>query len=177
MACDLTGYEIILDELDPDGSETATVDPICYDRLAIHRFMAKGINTKNETYCNVKQVNWYWPIYYGVSTAEHETEANIVLMNKTLRGPNWKSGTWSIDGGGYKYIAVPDIYEKPLTIKEKETGFGLAVAADAAGYTDGASDIFSHKELILTNVYGVSKVYRVYRSTNFLNSPINLLIT
>ena len=177
MGCELNGYEVLLDQLEPDGSDNAALTPICYERLATHRFMARGVNTKDEAYCDEQLVNWYWAIYYGSSTNEHESEANIVQLNKELRNKSWKSGTWTLDGSGYKYIAIPSFYDVPLTIKEKETGFGLAVASDADGYTDGSSDIFSYKTMILTNVHGISQEYKVYRSTNFLNSPINLLIT
>lgn len=177
MSCNTSGYQIIESLLEPDGSISSFFDPVCYNRLAVHRFMAKGQNTKDEDYCDIKIVNWHWAIYYGSSEAEHETEANIVQMNKSLKGESWKGGTWEIDGAGYKYIAVPTIYSVPVTIKEKETSFGLAVASNDEGYSDGQDDIYSYKEMILMNVNGVSQAYRVYRSTNYLNSPINLLIT
>lgn len=140
-------------------------------------FMFDEQNTKGGYVNTIEKMWWYWPIYFGVSQEEHITAPQILNLTKQLESPNWKPGDWFHQGPGYKYFAIPDVYDTPVTIKEKETGFGLAVAADEEGYTEGGSEYYNYKFIWITNIYGVTARYRLYRSTNYLNDDKTFLIT
>lgn len=153
---------------------TPTLVKTDYDRV---RFMFEEQNTKDQYLATEKSMWWYWPIYYGVRQETELTGSQIITLSKDLESPSWKGGTWVLNGPGYKYFAIPMSYDIPVTIKEKETGFGLAVASINDGYNEGPNDYYSYKLVYVTNAFGVTAPYRLYRSTNYLNDDKNFLIT
>lgn len=176
--CNTTGMTQLLDNQLRDGSASVDLFSVRYVDLASHKFKASGENTLDEKFCDEINANWYWAVYYGISQNEFAQGPEISQMSKYLRPPtSWKSGTWAFPGAGYKYFAIPDGYDLPLTIKEKETGFGLAVAATDEGYLEGENEVFNYNSFIIANTFGITKSYKVYRSANYLNDDKNFFIT
>jgi hypothetical protein len=80
-----------------------------------------------------------------------------------------------MSAGGYKYFCFAATYGSPSSFKDTSTGFNLALFN---GYSNpdivngGSYDLVS-----VTNAYGETTNYKVYRSLNILGSTINIAIT
>lgn len=108
-------------------------------------------------------VEWQWRVFYG-STVDVLTELNeneIEAFTNDLRStPNT---TYSFTTPGYKYIAYPkDQFGTRSLFFDVSQGLGVAMEAPF--------------EILITNAYGISAWYYVYRTTNQLAGNINIEI-
>jgi len=117
------------------------------------------------------QIDWMWKVYYGASTFSTLTASQVYnLVNKTLSTQS--SGSWTLPGDGYKYLAFPENSTYNFTdITYK--GLPLALAGTPSGYSYSSGDL-NYLFVTVSNVNGISKQYKVYRSKNQIGATISV---
>jgi hypothetical protein len=119
-------------------------------------------------------------MYYGTSSSATLDESGIEGLTSSLLTSS-ETGTKSFAAGGYKYFAWPDSFGSPTaTTGFKDTSTNLAVAM--ADSTDNAffsetENGWSYGEVSVTNAFGQSTTYRVYRTKNVLGGSINIQVS
>lgn len=172
---DITGGVTILTGGGPDGSTSYTYgSPIVKTSPgASHTWRAQGTNTNNQTYQASVTKTWYWKKYWGTSTIAVPTEALIEgLANSALSNSN--PGTYNMAAGGYKYFAFPASNGIPSLLLTGPANLVLADADD--GFELGSGQV-TYKQVSVTNQYGQSTNYNVFRSKNELVPAITVIIS
>lgn len=78
-------------------------------------------------------------------------------------------GTYGMLGTGYTFICIPqDIAQSSIAFKDPDTGFSYAMALQSVY---GGSDTIS-----VTNAFGVTDTYNIYRSPYSIGSSTNLKV-
>jgi hypothetical protein len=123
---------------------------------------------------------WRWRVYYGTSSSTTLDESGIEGLASSLLTSS-ETDTYSFAAGDYKYFAWPDSFGSPTASTGfKDTSTNLAVAM--ADSTDNA--FFSNEQngwyygtVSVTNTYGQTTTYRVYRTKNVLGGSINIQVS
>lgn len=103
---------------------------------------------------------WRPLVFWGVGTGV-DTEAEIeALGNSALASSRGRSFTVNAAGGQYIYYAFPDAYG--------------AATFTVGGFEGGFDDMGT---VSLTNAYGVTATYRLYRSTNTGLGSTNVVVS
>jgi hypothetical protein len=117
------------------------------------------------------EIDWMWKVYYGASTFSTLTASQVYnLTNKTLSTQS--NGTWTLPGDGYKYLAFPENSTYNFTDIEYK-GLPLALAGTPSGYSYSSGDL-NYLFVTVSNVNGISKQYKVYRSKNQIGATISV---
>lgn len=118
-------------------------------------------------------IDWMWKVYHGGSTQSSLTASGIInLQNSTLATQSY--GDWVLSGGGYKYIAMPE--DSNFDINEiTYRGLPFTIAGTQSGFTFTQNDI-NYNFVTVSNVRGVSKRYKIYRSKNEIGSTFSVRI-
>jgi hypothetical protein len=144
-----------------------------------HIWKIFGTRTNSTTFNTSFTVTWYWRRMYGVSTATTITtssEVNAFSGQSALT--NTIAGTYSFSGSGYKYFFVPTTFSSPSLFKDQSTQLSVSMAdsSDDSFYS-GSSGSYSFGTTSVTNQYGISQNYRIYRTRNYLNGDIIITVT
>jgi hypothetical protein len=133
-------------------------------RLSVERSNGTIVNKDYE-------IDWMWKVYYGASTFSTLTASQVYnLTNKTLSTQS--SGSWALPGDGYKYLAFPENSTYNFTDIEYK-GLPLALAGTPSGYSYSSGDL-NYLFVTVSNVNGISKQYKVYRSKNQIGATISV---
>jgi hypothetical protein len=131
---------------------------------ASHVFRISGQNNKpgsitprNATYY------WYWRLFYGVNINATLDEAAIeALVSSMLTGAYAR--TYALGGGSnYKYVCFPTSFGTPSTFIDTDTGFGVDMVKQAP-------------DVNVTNGFGQTTAYSIWRTLNTINSTLNLQV-
>ena len=115
-------------------------------------------------------VPWMWKVYYGSSTWSTLTASQVFALGGNLATQS--IGSWTISGNGYKYIAFPeDTSYNFNSISYK--GLPLAMAGTVSGYSYSYADV-NYLFVTVSNTYGISKQYKIYRSKNQIGATISV---
>jgi hypothetical protein len=119
-------------------------------------------------------INWTWKVYHGGATSSTLTSNQIInLNNKTLASQS--KGSWSLPGGGYKYIAFPNDVEYDFTSINYQ-GLPFAIAGTPSGYSFSVGDL-NYLLATVSSIRGIDKRYRIYRSKNEMNATFSVNIS
>jgi hypothetical protein len=163
-----------------DGSQGGiNVGSTTYSEPASHIWQIRGTNTKGASFTRNFTVNWRMRVFTGTSANTTLNEAQIeALTGALVTSP---AGTYAMSAGNYKYICYPDYFSAPLA----GTGFKDAatnLAVDMA--TDADNAFFQYEEngwyyglVSVTNAYGLSLSYRVYRTKATLGGSISIVVS
>jgi len=133
-------------------------------RLSVERSNGTIVNKDYE-------IDWMWKVYYGASTFSTLTASQVYnLTNKTLSTQS--SGSWALPGDGYKYLSFPENSTYNFTDIEYK-GLPLALAGTPSGYSYSSGDL-NYLFVTVSNVNGISKQYKVYRSKNQIGATISV---
>ena len=123
-----------------------------------------GTNTDGETFSKDYRVYWKWKKYYGESSSATLDESGIESLRVGKLSSDY-SGTYEFayDTGKYKYICYPSSLGSIVSFKDQRTG--LDVPFETA-YT-----------VSVTNTFGVTTNYSVYRTTNKIGGAIDIVVT
>jgi len=136
-------------------------------RLSVERTNGTIVNKDYE-------IDWMWKSYYGSSTFSTLTASQVLnLTNKTLSTQS--VGSWAIPGDGYKYLAFPENSTYDFTDVTYK-GLPLALAGTPSGYNLTSGDL-NYLYVTVSNVNGISKQYKVYRSKNQITATISVNLT
>ena len=115
-------------------------------------------------------VPWMWKVYYGSSTWSTLTASQVYALGGSLATQS--IGSWTVSGSGYKYIAFPnDTSYNFNSISYK--GLPLAMAGTVSGYSYSYADV-NYLFVTVSNIYGISKQYKIYRSKNQIGATISV---
>lgn len=118
-------------------------------------------DTKNTQRSVNVQYNWNHRICYGESANSSLTEAQIKALRVSALFPSFL-GSYQMNTGGYKYICIP--VDMGVAARFRDVATGLLVP-------------FNDPYVVsVTNSFGVSIPYNVYRTANVLGGSINIEI-
>jgi len=146
-----------------DGSQALTASAVTRTSPGSNTWRITGTNSKAIDFTRNYTVNWYWRIYAGTSanTSLAETQIEALVDYNSLASSYVR--TYSLSANNYKYICYPTSMGAASSFID--AGTGLAIAMEAP-------DTVS-----VTNSFGLSTDYYVYRSTNPLVAAINITIS
>lgn len=146
-----------------DGTESLNVPAQVETTIATHTFTISAQNTNNVSFNRSFTIQWKAPIWYGESALTTLTGSDVTALRvKNLA--TTANGNYAMLGGGYKWWAFPSSFTQPTQFKDINTQFLVAI--------DPVVD-----EVLVTNSFGVSTMYKLYRSYNILGGGINVQIS
>lgn len=140
------------------GTETFSITPINKQTDGTAPVVLSLVSTKDRTITKTTNITWMSPIYYGTSDSTSVDSDTIVTFNKLL--VNSYKRTYEFPGGGYKYVVFPASMGNANVFFNAENN--LPVPMEKVGNVD------------VTNPYGVTLSYAVYRSANVLGGSIRI---
>ena len=161
-------------------SSTSTVTshtyptPIKLTTFGSYSWNIQGQNTQGSIYSNSTTRNWWWRIFWGTSSSTAlPTESFIEgLADSQLKSS--RTGTYQFAANNYKYLAIPSAYGVPSSIYYQGLPFALADAVD--GYTLGSGNV-TYTQVSITNSYGITQIYNVFRSKNPLVGAVTMVVS
>ena len=151
------GNVVIASGLADDGSEATTYGAVTKTTPTTNQFKVQATDLESTVFSRTYTVVWRWMRYYGESSSPSLDEAGVEALRVSGLAAG-AAGTYAFEGGGYKYIAFPG-----TLISFKDSLTQLNVPFEAAVITS------------ITNVYGVTTNYNVYRTTNIITSAITII--
>lgn len=171
---DTTG--IILTGQPADGSSVPYTysSPVIRTTYGSYIWNITGKNTNGGNYISSNSKSWYWKIYWGANSSNSiPTEAFVLgLTNAQLFGSRQR--TYQFAANNYKYLAIPSSYGVPISIAYN--GLPLALADANDGYSLGTGNI-TYTQVSITNSFGQSETYNVFRSKNPLVGSVSMLVS
>ncbi len=146
-----------------DNTETVTfAQNVIRTTAGSKTFRVTGQNTQNNAFSRNYNVNWRFRVFYGESADTSLTEAQIEALRANLLTSS-ANRTYSFLGGDYKYMCWPTSFSQPTQFKDANTGFAVAMESPVT--------------VSVTNPFGVTQDYYVYRTTNTLAGAIDIEVS
>lgn len=165
-----------LSNLANDNSEAFTFDNIVSgSSYTTKTWTINGTNTNNVTITQASfSITWKWRFYWGIhiNNTLNETEIKGLISNALQ---TTYSGTYSFPVLGYKYICYPNVIGGVTSFKNAANGIGVQMADINDGYTNSQNGL-NYMLVSVTNTYGVTTDYRVYRTKYVLNGSISIIV-
>ena len=158
-----------------DGSDSHTYGTaVSRTTYGTYTWNISGENTLNGTYATSLTKYWFWKVFWGTSSSTSTPNAAFVqaLTNGQLLGG--RTNTYSFNANDYKYLAIPASYGVPASIYYNGLPFALADSGD--GYTSGGGNI-TYLPISITNDYGQTTTYNVFRSKNPLVGAVSMIVS
>ena len=146
-----------------DGTEVVGNGVISRTTPGTETFRIIGTNTQAGNFQRDLSIEWRWMRYHGTfAGAGPLTESQIkALGTASLQTDDAATYTYGAASGTYKYIACPVSFGTLTTFKDQSTNLDVPMEAP---YT-----------VSVTNAYGQTTNYNVYRTTNQLGAAINIV--
>jgi len=160
---DVTSATNIITGTADDGTQALTYGSITKNTPISNVFRITGTNSKSQDFTKDYTVNWYWRIYAGTSSNTSLTESQIEALTDYTSLANSFERTYSLSANNYKYICYPTSMGLANSFIDADTGF--AVAMESPVITS------------VTNSFGQTTNYYVYRSTNPLVAAVNIIVS
>ena len=142
------------------GTETLTITEMKLTAPGTKQATAKLVNTKGTEATADITFSWVNTFYYGNSTQETLSADEIKAL--TAVDANNISNEITIDGSGYKFIAIP----KAWGLKEfndKDSGLGISLQSPVT-------------ETNIENEFAVAQDYYVFRTNQFINGSLTFVL-
>ena len=158
-----TSGGVLASGLTDDGTENINIgSDITKTSMFTEVFTITGDKTTSGQISRTTSTSWRWYIFWGESENTTLTETEIeALTSSTLK--NSRSGTYAVSSAGYKFIAWPTIFGTFNTFKDPETNQDIAVNLP--------------ETISVTNSFGVTQNYYLYRTTYYLNGALTMVVT
>jgi hypothetical protein len=139
----------------------------------------KATRTNLSTFTSSFGVTWYWRRMFGVSSATTiTTSADVNTFSGSGVLTNTMLSTYTFTGPGYKYFFVPTVFGMPSLFKDFSTNLSIAMAdVTDDPFFSGVSGSYYYGTTSVTNQFGIATNYRVYRTRNYLNGNITIVVT
>ena len=160
---DVTTSTVLGSGLANDGTEDLDIgsDITNTSSGAQHRWRISGTNSQNGTFSRDFTITWLPRVYWGYNENDTIDETAIKNLSTSALKSSY-AGTYNFtnpDSAVYYYIVYPNSFGSFQNWIDTDTGF-------AVDYADnGTVDV--------TNDYGVTVTYRVFRTTYQQNSNLN----
>jgi len=147
-----------------DGSEALTfTGSVVRTSVGSKTWIIQAQDSNLICFFKTLNINWYWKLYWGNSSGTTVTNP-IALSNSGSSITNTCVGNYTFAGGNYKYFFIETISQgSPVLFKDQSTNFNIAMNLP---YIQS-----------VTNSYGQTINYNVYRSTNKLNGDVVISIS
>jgi len=147
---------------------------------ATHSWNIVGENTQGGNISPASTTSrWLWKRYIGNDTNSTIPAGTIQGLSVNNALSSSLSGSYVFPGGGFKYLCIPVDFPEPNSIVSG--GFPVAMAdgstANSAAYTNTGSGPYKFDLVNVTNQFGQSVDYRVYRSLNQLNGDSTFIVS
>jgi len=162
-----------------DGVEAISISNIQKVSQASHQWSIYGTRTNNSTFNSSFSVVWYWRRMFGVSTATTiTTSSGVNAFSGSGALTTTMAGTYSFVGAGYKYFFIPSTFSHPTLFRDQNTQLAVSMAtASDDSFFSGTSGSYSYGTVPVTNQFGITLNYRVYRTRNLLNGNITITVS
>ena len=87
-----------------------------------------------------------------------------------------RAGTYNFGAGAYKYFAWPTSFGAPTLFRDFNTNLAVAMAGVAEGYTTPVGSYYA-QVVTITNGFGKTTNYYVFRTKNILGGAISIVVT
>ncbi|NBP02311.1 MAG: hypothetical protein EBU90_19770 [Proteobacteria bacterium] len=147
-----------------DGSATYSLGSNITNNTvgATRTFTISATNSNSNTFSSSFIVTWRANLYVGKNTGTTINEAAAEALTASLGG--LPTGTKSFSAGpGYIYYVYPSSFANISTMKDQATNLDVP-------YTQLSN-------ISITNGFGVTTTYKVFRTINQLNGAITLITT
>lgn len=144
-----------------------------------YSWRGKATNTQSiDFFSSIYTINWFWRKYFGTSALTTLNESDIeALINNPLS--NTENGTYSFVALNYKYFCFPDSFGSPSAAPNGFVSGGFLVSmasvVDNAFYSNVQNGWY-YGLVPVTNSFGFTTNYRVYRTLNTLGSAITITV-
>lgn len=142
------------------GSKAFTIQPVVLNTQGSININMEMYDIKNKKFTKTITLTWLNGIYYGNNSKQTVTVDEILAFNTI--DANSIGRDYRYPGGGYKYIAFPATWNDPSQFVDPATNFDVPMV--------------KQNNVTITNAFGVSQNYKVYRSVNVLNGDITIRI-
>lgn len=152
----------LADELANDGQELIDVNVLwSFEAETTKRFRIVGTNAANTEFSRTMSLSWQGRVYWGTSEAASLSPNDLLNLQQSTLSAS-RLGQYPFAAGGYKYIAYPAAMgeQNPNRIIDPLTNFNAPMV------NLGVMNV--------TNAYGVTIPYRVYRSFNQMGGAVNI---
>ena len=143
-----------------DHYEEVSASDIKHNAPTVTTFIIQARNSKSDIIQRTQSYSWRWKCYWGTSTEESLTETGIKGLASSDLLTTY-TGTRNYPAGGYKYFAIPEEFVQPSTFIDADGNFEVAM-----------DEVY---DLTITNDYGLTTTYKVYRTKNSLAGELNML--
>ena len=140
------------------GSKVQSISAIFKNTIGTHVFTIKALNTNDVEFSKTITFNWLAKRYWGVSSSEDITDAELLASSQELSTNKNKSVNYDCTGGKYFYFAYPSSFGDAGNITVETMAWN--------GY------VLVKRNVV--NVHGVSIPMNIYRSMELLNGQVSV---
>lgn len=175
---EISGYNLTtVTGLPAIGSEALTFTaPVTRTSRGTRTWTITAQNTHLEAFSTTFSLTWEWMFYWGTSPNTMLTETQIkALSNSDTLSAFF--GNYTFATGDYKYLCIPDVYcsvsQYPAYFYDLSVGLQVAMNDGYAHYDNNNS---TYDLVNVTNQYGLTTAYRVYR-TKWQVGALTIVVT
>lgn len=158
-----------------DGIAQLTIGTVSHSSPATHTWQISAVRTNSTSISSTRSVVWYWRMFYGTQSATSLTASGVQSLSNQSLSPS-RTGTYNFSAEGYKYFAWPTSFGAPALFRDFNTNLAVAMAGIEEGYMTSVGSYYA-QTVSVTNAYGISTNYYVFRSQNVLGGAISIVVT
>ena len=140
------------------GSKVQLVPELTKNVAGAHIFTIKAKNTNDVEFSRTITLSWLMKRYWGASSSEELTDAEILAFSQELSTNKNKSLKYDCTGGKYFYFAYPSSFGNADNITVESMAWN--------GY------VLVKRNVV--NIHGISIPMNIYRSMELLNGQVNV---
>ena len=140
------------------GGKIQTVPELTKNVAGTHVFTIKAKNTNDVEFSRTITYSWLAKRYWGVSSSEELTDAELLTFSQELASNKNKSLKYDCTGGKYFYFAYPSSFGDANNITVESMAWNGFVLVKRN----------------VVNINGVSIPMNIYRSMELLNGQVNV---
>lgn len=161
-----------------DGVAVLNVATVSTVAPATHQWKISALRTNSTVISTTITIGWYWKRFHGTQSATSLSASQIAALNGSGSGAlaSSRAGTFVFGAGSYKYFAWPTSFGDPVLFRDSATNLAVAMAGIAEGYTT-PTGVYYAQVVSVTNTYGKTTNYYVFRTRNILGGSINIVVT
>ena len=148
------------------------------DAPGTYLFRITAQNTEGDTFQRDEPYAFVFRSYAGPNTSETLTQNQIESLQVDALGSSAGTFTLNALSGGYKFFAFP-IYSgsfQPSSFK-LDNGTNVPMVNNQGSYTTANGNGFYYDTVSVTNSFGVTTNYAVYRTVNILNGQTIIIVS
>ena len=178
---DVTGGTNLATNISNVSPTTVTIANFTASTPQSYQWRASATDTQSTVfYSGYFTATWYWRKYFGTSALLTLADPDIVSLANTPLASGF-AGIYNFAALDYKYFVWNDSFGSPTAttgFKDNSTGLALAMAdiGDDPSYYTNLQNGFYYGLVPVTNIYGVTSNYRVYRTKNSLGGTLQALV-